>query len=227
MVTESPGGSPRRDLRGFWLVLLLDVALPYLTYRYLSRSAPGMPLATVLAWTTVFPAAANVLSLIRRRRIDIIGIIVLAGIAVSIVGVRLGGDPRILLIRESFVTGTLGLLCLVSLTFPRPLMFYVGREFTTGNDPARVAAFDALWQWESARHSFRVITIVWGVGWLAECFLRIILAFTLPVGRVLVVAPLLLAAITVGMILWTLRYAARRRGAGEAARTAAAAPGKL
>lgn len=221
MVTEPSGRPLQRDLRSFWLILLLDVALPYLTYRYLTQQAPGMPLTTVLAWTTVFPAAANILSVVRRRRLDIIGMIVLAGIVVSIGAVRLGGDPRILLIRESFVTGTLGLLCLVSLTFPRPLMFYVAREFATGGDPARVAEFDALWQWESARHSFRVITIVWGVGWLAECFLRVIITFTLPVGRVLVLAPLLLGAITAGMILWTVRYAARRRAAGEAARRAA------
>jgi hypothetical protein len=207
-------------------ILLLDMVLPYLTYRYLIRRAPGMPLAAVLAWTTVFPAAANILSVVRRRRLDIIGIIVLTGIVMSIGAVRLGGDPRILLIRESFVTGTLGLLSLVSLTFPRPLMFYVGREFMTGNDPARVAEFDALWQLEGARHSFRVITVVWGVGWLAECVLRAVMTFTLPVGLVLVVAPLLLAAITVGMILWTVRYAALRRAAGEAARRAATVRGE-
>jgi|SRR5579864_2773219 len=226
MAAESSIRFPQRDLRGFWPILLLDVALPYLAYRYLTQRVPAMPLATVLAWTMVFPATANALTVARRRRLDIIGTIVLAGIVVSIVGVRFGADPRILLIRESFVTGMLGLLCLLSLTLSRPLMFYVGRELTTGNDPVRVGEFDALWQWEDARRSFRLITIVWGVGWLAECFLRVILAFTLPVGRVLVVAPLLLAAITAGMLLWTMRYVARRRAAGEAARRAAAIRGE-
>jgi hypothetical protein len=58
---------------------------------------------------------------------------------VSIVAVLLGGNPRVLLVRESFFTGALGVSCFVSLVLlPRPLMFYFGRYFATGECVLRV-----------------------------------------------------------------------------------------
>jgi hypothetical protein len=128
------------------LILAVDVACPYLAYRLLTQYLPGISTAAALGLAGVFPAAGNVASLARRRRIDIIGAIVLTGIIVSIFAVLLGGDPKIVLVRESFVTGALGVVCLLSLLFPRPLLFYIGREFSTGDDPVRIAAFNDLGQ---------------------------------------------------------------------------------
>ena len=42
-------------------------------------------------------------------------------------------DAKLLLAKDSFVTGLFGLLCLATLAAPRPLMFYFGRKFATVN----------------------------------------------------------------------------------------------
>jgi uncharacterized membrane protein len=65
-----------------------------------------------------------------------------------------GGDPRILLIRESLVTGVLGIACLVSLLLPKPLIFY----FAPPN-----AAFYQLWQYPSFKRYMTLMTIAWGI----------------------------------------------------------------
>ena len=68
-----------------------------------------------LAAGAIFPAARGVVEIVRRRRVDIIGTMVLAGIAASIIAAAVGGSPQLFLIRESFVTGALGVLALSSL----------------------------------------------------------------------------------------------------------------
>jgi hypothetical protein len=144
----------------------------------------------------------------------LIAIFSLLGIIVSIIGVALGGDTKILLIRESFFTAMLGVACFISLLLPRPLMFYVGRQFMTGKDPAKMAEFDARWQHPYARFVHRLITIVWGSAYVGEFIIRVILVYTLSTALVLVLSPILLGAITIGTIAWTLAYVrhAERRG---------------
>lgn len=215
---NSPGGL---SLRRFLPFLLLDVVCPYLTFRYLQAHVPSMSQTTALVLSGVFPALANVISIVRSRALDIIGVIVLLGIAVGAAAAALGGGPRLVLLRESFVTGALAIVCLVSLAAARPLLFYIGRDFSTGHDPARMVEFDALWQNPGARHAFRVMTTVWGVGWLVEVALKVLVVYSLSISQALVVGPIQSAAITVVLILWTVRYARAARRRGEVLRAAA------
>src|SRR6185312_16396293 len=77
--------------------------------------------------------------------VDPIGVMVLLGILVDAVAITLGGSPKLLLLRESFVTGAFGIACFVSLVAPRPLMFYFGRYFMAGSHAERRARFNASW----------------------------------------------------------------------------------
>jgi hypothetical protein len=58
----------------------------------------------------------------------------------SLIATLPGGSPRLLLIRESFITGIFGLIFLGSLLFPRPLLFQLVK--TTVGDLALVDEFD-------------------------------------------------------------------------------------
>lgn len=151
------------NARGIALNLLVDAALPFVTYQMLT--ARGVDTIHALIISGVWPAAWSLVGIVRVRRLDIIGGIVLVGIAVSIVAALIGGNPKLLLIRESFVTGALGIVALVSLFTPRPLMFYFGRQMTTGMDPTRMARFDAMWRFPWFRRLFYTLTIAWGIGW--------------------------------------------------------------
>jgi len=72
-----------------------------------------------------------------------------------------------------------GLACLLSLRRERPLMFFVGRQFTAGDDEARAHAWTARLQNPGFRRSMRFLTIVWGVASLAEATFGIPAAFLL------------------------------------------------
>jgi hypothetical protein len=194
--------------------LIIDGLLPFLTYKLLTAYVPGISEIAALGASAIFPAANGIFGLLRRRHVDIIGAIVLVGIVVSIVSLLIGGSPRLFLIRESFVTGALGLLALSSFVWPRPLLFYIGRQFTVGHDPEGVARFNALWDVPVARRTFRVMTLVWAVGWLGEFALRVVMVFTLSVAEVLAIAPFVFNGITFGLIAWTVAYARRQQQPG-------------
>jgi hypothetical protein len=58
----------------------------------------------------------------------------------------------------------------------------------------------------------RLMTIVWGVGFLSEALIRVGLVFVLQIPTFLVISPLMGMATTIGLIIWTISYG-RRRGA--------------
>jgi hypothetical protein len=171
-----------------------------------------------LGFGALFPITRGLLELWQRRRVDIIGAIVLVGIAVSIIALLAGGSVKLFLIRESFVTGALGLLALSSFTWSRPLLFYIGRQFAAGDDPVALEQFNNLWHRPLARRTFRLMTAVWAIGWLGEFGVRVVMILTLSVAQVLAISPFVFNGITIGLIAWTLAYARRQRQRGQTAR---------
>ena len=135
---------------------------------------------------SLFPLLGNAVSLVCHRQVDIIGILVLSGFAVSITGILLGGSQRLLLIQESFVTGALGLVGLTSLVFPKPLGYFVAQYVMTTIAPEQRADSGACWRSCSFRQALRGRTLFWSLLLLSELLLRSILGYTLPISVAIV-----------------------------------------
>ena len=217
-IAPMPTDTPRPPLRGFLWDIALNAGIPLLLYRLAKRYVSASEVVALVIAAT-FPLAMSAFGLVRRRRLDPVAVIVLLGIVVSGIGVLMGGSPRLLLIRESLFTGALGLACFGSLLLPRPLMFYFGRHFLAGDDPAARAEFDAGWQRPGVRVVHRLITVVWGSAFLGEFAIRIALVYTLPAAAVLVISPIILGVITIGTFTWTFAYVRRVRQRAEATRS--------
>lgn len=200
-------GTTRMRIRDLLPSIIFNGAIPLAIYLVLKHYHYSDLVA--LSASVLFPALGSLISIVRQRTWDLIAAISLAGIAISILAVFLGGDPKLLLIRESFITFALAIACFVSLFFPRPLMFYFGRYFATANDPARRAWYDRFWQYPYFRYVNRVITVVWGVAYAGEFILRIILVYTLPPAVILAVSPIMQGGISILTIAWTFAYARR------------------
>ncbi|QBD75534.1 hypothetical protein EPA93_05755 [Ktedonosporobacter rubrisoli] len=192
--------------------IILDVLLPLGLYFLLKRF---IAISDVLALSaaSLFPIVDSIVSLLWKRSLDILAIIVLLGTATSIAGILSGGDARFMLLKDSFFSGALGLCCLISLFFPRPALFYIGRQLMAGRDPVRIAAYNAEAKYPYARHIDRLATLVWGLALLGELLLRIVLVQVLPTARAMVVTSTIWIVVVVGTLLWTMlysRYAMRR-----------------
>ena len=184
----------------------IPLACYLLTKRFLSPSE-----MTALIAASAFPLLKSVYDLMRRRQIGPVTVLVFLGIVANLLALAFGGDPRMLLIRESFFTGMFGLVCLISLMFPRPVMFYFGRYFMAGTDPQKRATFDARWANPIARRTHRLITAVWGLVYVGEFLLRVVLVYRAPAPVVLAVSPFMIGAATIVTVMWTFWYAFRIR----------------
>ena len=203
-------------IRGLAFSILINAVLPYIIYMFLKANTQATDFQALIA-SSVPPIIDSIINVIRKGHIDIIAGISLLGIAVSIVLILLGGSPRLYLIRESFFTVAVGLAYLISLFFPRPMAFYFGRAFATGNVPEKVEWFNSLWQYPNFRKTMVVTTVVWGVGFLLEAVIRTILVFTLTIPQFLIISPFVIYGF-IGMITaWTILYsrAARKRSEGR------------
>jgi len=202
----------RDMLRGLAPSILVNGVLTLVAYQVLVGRHVLSVRALIL--TALIPAAWTVGSVARTRRVDALGALSLIFIALGIVASLISGNGRFILIKNSFITGLFGLVFLGSFLLPRPLMFYFGRQFATGGDSHRIARWEGLWQYASFRHGNRVMTAVWGSGFVLEAAARVALVFVLPVAAFLVVSPLMAYAVLCGLIFWTTSYgrALARRG---------------
>lgn len=206
-------GAP--SLRAILPSLVGGAAVPLATYNLVHRHVHSD--AVALAWAGV-PAALWVLvRLARTRRIDPIAALMLAGFAIGVAtSLALGGSALVLKLRESVFTLAFGIVCLASLGRPRPVMFHIGKLLSAGDDPDRRAAYDELLDSEHGRQAFKVITAVWGVGFVVECGVRVLLAVTLPTSTFLAVAPAFQISCFAAMFTFTVAWARRGRRRAEA-----------
>ena len=212
--TAAKGGR----LRSITMIVIFDVAAPLVAYSML-RSA-GMTAVAALLLSGVFPALGVTIGVIQHRRLDVVGALVLAGIVVGTVLGLISHSARLLLVEGSVPTAVFGVACLVSLWARHPLMFSFAREFT-GPDTAQGQEMTRLWQYEGYRRVFRVITAVWGVAFLLEAALRVVIVYNTSTGTALAISkvtPFLFIGV---MVAWTVAYGTHHKKKGE--RMAAAA----
>ncbi|MGH2510706.1 MAG: VC0807 family protein [Ktedonobacteraceae bacterium] len=216
-----PGGMQTANrsaaLRGMVISLLINGALPFLIYWFLTHYTTTSEFVALVA-SGVPSIIDNLVGIIRKRRIDFLAGVVLLGIAVSLVVIVLGGNPKVFLIRESFFTIAFGLTFLGSLLFPRPLMFYLSRHTAAGNNPENIVWFNSLWEQAGFRTSMRTMTVVWGIGLLFEATVRITLVIILSTAQFLIISPFVIYGIIGILVVWTFRYSKQGRKRSEAMR---------
>jgi len=212
----------RSRLLSLAMIGAFDIAGPLVAYSML-RSA-GQSQVSALILSGAFPALGILAGVIRHRRVDTIGVLVLAGIAAGTVLGLLSGSPRLVLAEGSVPTAVFGLLCLGSLRARRPLIYRFAIEFIGAGTP-RGREFESLWQYPAFRHSFRLYTLVWGVVYLAEAVARVVIVETASTSTALSVSKVMPYVVAGALIAWMTAHGrrARREGERRAAETAAEA----
>ena len=186
------------------LELVVNLVLPWVAYRI---TQPYWGETGGLIASAVPPVVWSIIELVRFRRADALSLTVLLGIALSIGAMALGGDPRMLLFRESLASGAIGIAFLLSLLLRRPAIFYLTRAFVAREMTNGAAHIDMLWRERPAfARGMRVLTATWGLGLTAETALRGWMAWHWPIERVLVVSPFAGYGIFGALMIWTLWY---------------------
>jgi hypothetical protein len=195
--------------RSFIREAIVSGLLPWIIV--VALQSRGIAIVPALAISAVLPIGDGIFSFVRKRRIDALGIVNLALILGSIGISLVTGDVHVILLKGAALTAIFSLACLGSLLTPKPLMFWLGRQFTTGNDPTLVADWDTRWERPRYRKLMRVITAVWGVGYFLEVFVRLIAAYTLLPVAALGSAPVISYGVLGLLVAWTIAYSSVMR----------------
>jgi hypothetical protein len=158
-----------------------------------------------------------------KRRVDAVSMLVLAGIALSLLAVLGGGSVRFLQLREKLVTVTIGAAFVVSAAIRKPLIYYLARATITRRSATEAEAFVALRDNPHFRRTMTVMTLVWGFGLIGEAAVATILVLNLSVHDYLIAGPILGYSVVGALSLWSFLYVRRARRRGEARRAAEAA----
>jgi len=154
--------------------------------------------------------------LVKTRRLDAISIVVVASILFTVGATALGGSARLIQIREALVTGLVGILFICSLMLKRPIIFYLARATMARHTAEGAEDFETVWCKPGVPKILRLLTAVWGVGLIAQTATMCWLAYTWPIGRYLLISPVIGYSIFGLLMIWSLWYLAQNGAAGRA-----------
>jgi hypothetical protein len=161
--------------------------------------------------SSVPPVVWSIGGLVRRRQLDALSILVLAGIALSLLAMAGGGSARFLQLREKLVTFLIAMAFLGSAAIGRPLIGPLARATVARESADALARFDAARGAGRLNRMIMVMTLAWGFGLLADFALSVVLIETLSVAEYLLVGPIIGYVTIGGLTLWTVFYRRRTR----------------
>ncbi len=191
------------------MIATFDVGGPLLAY-VLLRNAAGLSNVLALVLSGILPAVGVAITAAQFRRLDIFGAMVLAGILLGSVLGLATHSSRLYLAEGSIPSLAFSIACLASLRTRQPLIYRIALEFL-GTHTKKGREITDAWRYPAFRRAFRTITVVWGVSYIVEAALRLVVAETTSTGIALVfskVAPYTFAGV---LVVWTLLYGERRK----------------
>ncbi|MFE2233635.1 VC0807 family protein [Streptomyces sp. NPDC059442] len=207
---------PRSTLLNWGPTIVFGVVLPWVTYGVLTDH--GVESLTALFLIALWPLVEVGLYFAIRRRVDEFSVMILVVLLLSALSALVFHSERMVFVKDSALTGLLGLAFLVSLFTARPVMFYFGRKFATDGTPEGIARWNGFYETlPGFRRTQRRLTVVWGVAFLVEAAVRIALTFVLDTATMVGVTGILPFVVLAGLMAFTIRTGRRSR-----ARTAAA-----
>jgi hypothetical protein len=154
--------------------------------------------------------------LIKTRRLDAISVVVVASILFTLAATAMGGSARLIQIRDALVTGVVGVIFLISLLLKRPIIFYLARATMARNTVEGAQDWELVWCKPNVPKLLKTLTAVWGVGLVGQTAVMCWLAYIWPIGRYLLVGPVIGYGIFGLIMVWSLWYLARNGDAGKA-----------
>lgn len=159
-----------------------DIAVPIALY-YILHGAGVSSLIALSAGAAVSACSAAA-DLIRTRRADPVALLVLASFLATIAVSLAAHNARFVLAKDAVITAVWGCWFVGSIWARRPAAFVFARPLMEGRRLFGSADWDRLWEREPRfRRIWRVSSAIWGVGFLLDAVLRVMIAYRMPVSE--------------------------------------------
>jgi hypothetical protein len=207
--TEKAAQRSRPAARAMVLSMLWDIGLPVIAY--FAAQLTGMSTYASLLVGTIVSALRMGWVAVRERRLDAFATFLLILFGTGFVLTFITGDVRFLLAKDSVTSGTAGVVFLVSCLINRPLAYYAAKRFAghAGREEFLSTADTPI-----MRRRWYLVSLIWGAGLLTDAILRIVAAYTLPIGIAADVSQALMVATFTLLTIWSVRTAKHTTVAG-------------
>lgn len=185
--------------------LVVNGFLPWVAYEFLQRQY-GLSDYHALLAVTVIPGVFTLVAIVRKGRPDLFAGLSLFTILLSLVLTAVSTDTRVLQVRESYITGIMGLVFVGSSLRGKPIMWLLAKH------QARLSPNAHLLDHPRKKWMLGRVNAVWGWSFVLEFAFKIWMIENLTVAQVLAFSPVMfygVTAITFGWTVWWLRRQAR------------------
>jgi hypothetical protein len=166
-------------------------------------------LSVLLSESTLVAGVRIVVGAVRTRTLNPFATVMLLVFGIGPALTFVSGDPRFLLVKESFVTGAVGLTFLATAIRGRHPLTLAAQQSWNPDQAAELAR-----EYEAdadVRRGHRFVSSAWGVGLIIEAALRVPLVYLLPPSVAIGASTAMAALVIGGLVVWTGRYTARSR----------------
>jgi hypothetical protein len=181
--------------------ILVDVVAPIGILKTLERF--GVAPVWALAGGCFPPALNNLRVWITSRRLDPVGLLMIASIASGTVASIVAGNLFYRVFTDVLLNSAWALVFLGSLLVSRPLIFFIVRPIVTGEDASRNEIWNGLWRYKLFQSALRMITATWGICFIALVLVELGLACVLAPETVVTYSPLMGVSATLALIVFT------------------------
>jgi hypothetical protein len=191
------------------LPYLLDFIVPLAAFYALT--AAGLSSFWSLTIGGALTGVVSVVNTFRRGKLDGLGLLVIAEIALSLVLIATIRDPRLVLARSSLYVALAGIWVLASAVVRRPVTVSTSKAFAARSDGTDgIAAVD----WLAANSEpfiriHRALSALWGVMFLVYAVVRVVIIYSTSVSRAVSVSEIP-GIVAIGICLIASRQAGQR-----------------
>ena len=208
--SASPDGQPRQP-RAIIAALpyLLDFLVPLAAYYALTSA--GLSSFWSLTIGGALTGVTSVVNTIRRRKLDGLGLLVIAEIALGLVLIATTRDPRLVLARSSLYLALAGIWVLASAVLRRPVTINTSKAFAARSDGQQgIAAVD----WLAANSApflriHRWLSALWGGMFLLYAVVRVVIIYSTSLSRAVSISEIP-GIVAIGICLIASRQAGKR-----------------
>jgi hypothetical protein len=185
----------------------MNVILPATIYSILNSK-----ISTVMAivYSGFPPVIDSVIYVIMDKRLDIINCVVILATIVSVIFAISAGDAKGLLLKDSIITALCGFGFLSSLLGTENLCFMYYRMFSGVTDDDKLK-LDKEWTNPVVKRDTIIMTWVFGLGYLIEAVLRVILLYVIPLDPMVYISIFAPLVFTGSMGIWCYFFVKRMR----------------
>jgi intracellular septation protein A len=186
--------------------LFLEIALPLILY-FTLKGPLGELYATIIS--SIPNLLSTVWTIVIKRRFEPLPMILIFTFFIGL-GLSLGyNDSRLKQIQGPIVTLGIGITFLTTLSLSKPFIYYLSRPWITKNDLEKIKEFDLKWQNLEFRNTMKLVSIVWGTGFIIQAIVNLILVYTVNLDLEMILGNVLSFG-TIGLlIVWSYFYRAK------------------